>query len=112
MVGYDGPLPEPIPVPEASTVRHLDEVDPEPARSGDEAQNQPIVLSQRNFTFVPGRVGDLRPGDSLAEGGPVRSTGGGGAADGRQGRPGGPEGRSVGPGFHGWGSSVRNQCSV
>src|SRR4051812_14025286 len=64
VVSYDGPLPEPIPVHEAGTVRHLVEVDrrtkglkgavvwlegvPRPARSGDKAPEEPVVMDQQN----------------------------------------------------------------
>jgi plastocyanin len=69
VVSYDGPLPEPVPVPEAGTVRHLVEVEPKakglkdavvwlegvprPARSGDEAREEPVVMDQQNYFFVP-----------------------------------------------------------
>ena len=69
VVSYDGPLPEPVPVPEAGTVRHLVEVEPKakglkeavvwlegvprPARSGDEAPEEPVVMDQQNYFFVP-----------------------------------------------------------
>jgi plastocyanin len=69
VVSYDGPLPESIPVPEAGTVRHLVEVDPktkglkeavvwlegvpESAPAGNEAQDEPVVMDQQNYFFVP-----------------------------------------------------------
>jgi plastocyanin len=69
LVTYDGPLPESIPVSEAGTVRHLVEVDPktkglkdavawfegvpEPDQPGDESREQPIVMDQQNYFFVP-----------------------------------------------------------
>ena len=86
VVSYDGPLPEPIPVAEAGTVRHLVEVEPKakglkeavvwlegvprPARSGDEAPEEPVVMDQQNYFFVPhvlaveaGRAVEFRNGD-------------------------------------------------
>ena len=86
VVSYDGPLPEPIPVHEAGTVRHLVEVEPKakglkeavvwlegvprPARSGDEAPEEPVVMDQQNYFFVPhvlaveaGRAVEFRNGD-------------------------------------------------
>jgi plastocyanin len=67
IVTYDGPLPEPIPVAEAATVRHPVEVDPRtkglkdavvwldgaPARPEPSARRQPVQVDQRNFFFVP-----------------------------------------------------------
>jgi plastocyanin len=69
VVTYDGPLPEPIPVHEAGTVRHLVEVEPKarglkeavvwlegvprPVRSGDEVPVEPVVMDQQNYFFVP-----------------------------------------------------------
>lgn len=86
VITYDGPLPEPVPVPEAGTVRRLMEVEPKtkglkdavvwlegvprPARSGDEARTEPVVMDQQNYAFVPhvlaveaGREVEFRNGD-------------------------------------------------
>ena len=94
VVSYDGPLPEPIPVAEAGTVRHLVEVEPKakglkeavvwlegvprPARSGDEAPEEPVVMDQQNYFFIPhiagrrggpgGRVPQQRRGQSRRHG--------------------------------------------
>jgi plastocyanin len=67
IVTYDGPLPEPIPVAEAATVRHPVEVDPAtrglkdavvwlegvPARAEPSPNKPPVAVDQRNFFFVP-----------------------------------------------------------
>jgi plastocyanin len=67
IVTYDGRLPEPLPVAEAASVRHLVEVDPRtkglkeavvwlegvPARTKPSARRQPVQVDQRNFFFVP-----------------------------------------------------------
>jgi plastocyanin len=69
VVSYDGPIPDPIPVAEAGTVRHLIEVEPdtrglknalawlegvpEPARPGGPAPQEPVVMDQSNFAFIP-----------------------------------------------------------
>lgn len=86
VVTYDGPLPEPVTVTEAGTVRHLVEVEPKsgglkeavvwlegvprPARSGVEAREEPVVMDQQNYFFVPhvlaveaGREVEFRNGD-------------------------------------------------
>jgi plastocyanin len=69
VVSYDGPLPEPIPVTEAGTVRHLVEVEPKtkglkeavvwlegaprPEPAGDKAPEEPVVMDQQDYAFVP-----------------------------------------------------------
>jgi plastocyanin len=69
IVTYDGPLPAPIPVAEAASVRHPVEVDPQTkglkeavvwlegvpadARSGSSAQQPTVAMDQRNFFFIP-----------------------------------------------------------
>jgi plastocyanin len=67
IVTYDGPLPAPIPVAEAATVRYPVEVDSEtrglkeavvwldgaPARLKPEARPRPVQMDQRNFFFIP-----------------------------------------------------------
>jgi plastocyanin len=67
IVTYDGPLPAPIPVDEAATVRHLVEVDPAtnalneavvwlegvPAATEPRARKRPVLMDQRNFFFLP-----------------------------------------------------------
>jgi plastocyanin len=69
VVTYDGPLPDPIPVPEAGTVRQLIEVDPTtkglkdavvwlegvpaPEVARREALEEPVVMDQQNYFFVP-----------------------------------------------------------
>jgi plastocyanin len=91
MVTYDGPVPTPILVSEAGTVRHLVEVEPEtkrlkdavvwlegvpePDRPGDEAQEEAVVMDQQNYFFVPhvlaveaGRKVVFRNGDGANHG--------------------------------------------
>ena len=69
IVTYDGRLPEPIHVAEAGTFRQLIEVDPktkglkdavvwlegvpEPKATHQEAADEPVVMDQKNFFFVP-----------------------------------------------------------
>jgi plastocyanin len=69
MVTYRGPLPEPIPLPEAGTVRHLIEVEPKtkglkdavvwlegvfpPAKPAQPVKSTVIQVDQRDFQFVP-----------------------------------------------------------
>jgi plastocyanin len=67
IVTYDGPLPKPISVVEAATVRHLVEVDPTtrglkdavvwlegtPTGPKPSARKQPVEVDQRNFFFIP-----------------------------------------------------------
>src|SRR5438309_2233724 len=67
VVTYDGPLPRPIPVAEAATVRPLVEVDPTtrglkdavvwldgtPVGPGPAARKPPVAVDQRNFFFLP-----------------------------------------------------------
>jgi plastocyanin len=68
-VTYDGPLPDPLLVPEAGTVRHLIEVDTQtkglkdavvwlegvsaPEVTRREAPEEPVVMDQQNYFFVP-----------------------------------------------------------
>ena len=68
-VTYDGPLPDPIPIPEAGTVRQLVEVDPKtkglkdamiwlegvpaPEVARREVADEPVVMDQQNYFFVP-----------------------------------------------------------
>jgi plastocyanin len=66
-ITYDGPLPDPIAVSEAATVRPLVEVDAktkglkeavvwlehEAMKPGDESSGRPAVMDQVNFFFVP-----------------------------------------------------------
>ena len=68
-VTYDGPLPDPIPIPEAGTVRPLIEVDPKTRGLKDaviwlegvratsvapgDAREEPVVVEQRDYAFVP-----------------------------------------------------------
>ncbi len=68
-VTYDGPIPDPIPIPEAGTVRPQIEVDPEtkglkdaviwlegaPTMAGAarKAPEEPVVMDQQNDSFVP-----------------------------------------------------------
>jgi plastocyanin len=91
VVSYDGPLPEPIPVTEAGTSRHLVEVEPdhkglkdavvwlegvhEPAGPHGPAPEEPVVMDQRNYFFVPhvlaveaGRVVEFRNSDGANHG--------------------------------------------
>jgi plastocyanin len=91
IVTYDGPLPDPIPVPEAGTVRHLIEVDPKTKGLKDavvwlegvpasdvakrEAPEEPVVMDQQNYAFVPhvlavevGREVEFRNSDSANHG--------------------------------------------
>jgi hypothetical protein len=67
-VTYDGPIPDPIPIPEAGTVRPQIEVDPKTkglkdaviwldgapatATSGREVPEEPVVMDQQNYSFV------------------------------------------------------------
>ena len=90
-VAYDGPLPDPIPIPEAGTVRHLIEVDPRtkglkdavvwlervpaPKVVGREAREEPAVMDQQNYAFVPhvlaveaGREVEFRNSDAANHG--------------------------------------------
>lgn len=69
VVSYDGPLPDPIPIPEAGTVRPLIEVDtktrglkdaaiwlegvPAPEVVAKEPEDEPVVMDQQNYAFVP-----------------------------------------------------------
>jgi plastocyanin len=69
IVTYDGRLPDPIPVIEAGTVRHLVEVDPmtkglkdvvvwlegvrEPAGAHQKPTDELVVMDQQNYFFVP-----------------------------------------------------------
>jgi plastocyanin len=67
VVTYDGPLPEPVPVGEAATVRHPVEVDPRTkglkdavvwlegvaAMTATLPAKQPVRMDQQNFFFVP-----------------------------------------------------------
>jgi plastocyanin len=69
VVTYEGPLPDPIPVPEAGTVRHLVEVAPvtkglkdaviwlegvpAPEVAGRGAPQEPVVMDQQDYFFVP-----------------------------------------------------------
>jgi plastocyanin len=69
VVTYKGPLPDPIPIPEAGTVRHLVEVDPRteglkdavvwlegvpaPEVARREAPQDPVVMDQQNYFFLP-----------------------------------------------------------
>jgi plastocyanin len=67
IVTYDGPVPAPIPVAEAASVRYPIEVDPKTrglkettvwldgalARRKPEAGAQPLQMDQRNFVFIP-----------------------------------------------------------
>jgi plastocyanin len=67
LVTYDGPLPAPIPVAEAASVRHPVEVDPTtkglkeavvwlegaPAQAEPAARKRPVQMDQRNFVFTP-----------------------------------------------------------
>jgi plastocyanin len=86
VVTYDGRLPEPIPVAEAGTSRRLMELDPrtnglkdavvwlegvhkQPGAQAEVAQ-EPVVMDQQNFTFLPhvlvvksGRAVEFRNGD-------------------------------------------------
>lgn len=68
-VTYDGPLPDPIPIPEAGTVRHLIEVDaktkglkdaviwlegiPASEVASSEVPEEPVVVDQRDYAFIP-----------------------------------------------------------
>src|SRR5262249_16728369 len=68
-ITYDGPLPDPIPIAEAGTVRKLVEVDPktrglkdavvwlegvhEPAGAHQKLTDEPVVMDQQNYFFVP-----------------------------------------------------------
>jgi plastocyanin len=66
-VSYDGPVPDPIPVAEAATVRRPVEVDPRtrglkdavvwlegaPAGAADRGRDEPVVVDQKDFAFVP-----------------------------------------------------------
>lgn len=68
-ITYDGPLPDPIPISEAGTVRHLVEVDPKtkglkdaviwlegvpaPEVARRVAPAEPVVMDQQNYSFVP-----------------------------------------------------------
>jgi plastocyanin len=94
-ITYDGPLPDPIPIPEAGTVRHLVEVDPKtkglrdaviwldgvsaPGVATRGAPEDPVVVDQRDYAFVPhvlaveaGRAVEFRNGDDANHG--VRSS--------------------------------------
>jgi plastocyanin len=69
VVTYDGMLPKPIPVGEAATFRHLIEIDPktsglkdavvwlegvrEPVAPDQKVADQPVIMDQQNFFFVP-----------------------------------------------------------
>jgi plastocyanin len=73
VVTYDGPLPPPIPVAEAASVRHPVEVDPttrglkeavvwlegvpapapDPDRTEPAVRKRPVPMDQRNFFFIP-----------------------------------------------------------
>jgi plastocyanin len=91
IVTYDGPLPDPIPIPEAGTVRHLIEVDtrtkglkdaviwlegiPTPQGATREAPEEPVVMDQQNYAFVPhvlaveaGREVEFRNSDAANHG--------------------------------------------
>jgi len=79
VVTYDGPTPDPIPIHEAGTVRHLVEVDPEsgglkeavvwlegvPSGGGGPIPDDPAVMDQENYTFVP-HVLAVRAGREVA----------------------------------------------
>lgn len=90
-VTYDGPLPDPIPIPEAGTVRHLIEVDartrglkdavawlegvPASEVATKEMPEEPVVVDQRDYAFVPhvlaveaGREVEFRNGDDANHG--------------------------------------------
>jgi plastocyanin len=69
VVTYDGRQPDPIPVAEAGTSRQLIQIDPktrglkdavvwlegvgEPAKTDPEVADEPVVMDQQNFFFVP-----------------------------------------------------------
>ena len=69
IVTYDGPLPDPIPIPEAGTVRHLIEVDagtrglkdavvwlegvPASEVAKREVPEESVVVDQRDYAFAP-----------------------------------------------------------
>jgi plastocyanin len=67
LVSYDGPLPAPIPVAEAASVRHSVEVDHKtkglkeavvwlegcPVQSEPVARKRAVQMDQRNFVFIP-----------------------------------------------------------
>jgi plastocyanin len=90
-ITYDGPIPDPIPIPEAGTVRHLVEVDSKtkglkdaviwlervqaPAVAGRQAPTEPAVMDQQNYFFVPhvlaveaGREVEFRNSDAANHG--------------------------------------------
>jgi plastocyanin len=90
-ITYDGPLPDPIPIPEAGTVRPLVEVDPKTRGLKDavvwlegvpaskvvtkEVPEKPVVVDQRDYAFVPhvlaveaGREVEFRNGDDANHG--------------------------------------------
>jgi plastocyanin len=94
IVSYDGPRPDPIPVPEAVASRALIEVDPgtnglkdavvwlegvATPRAAGAARGEAVVVDQRNFFFVPhvvavesGRAVEFRNSDTANHG--VRAT--------------------------------------
>lgn len=86
VVTYDGRLPKPIPVGEAATFRQLIEIDPktnglkdaviwlegvpEPAAPHQKVADEPVIMDQQNFFFVPhvlavksGQAVEFRNGD-------------------------------------------------
>ncbi len=96
IVTYDGPLPNPIPIPEAGTERHLIEVEartkglkdaviwlegiPAPQTVVEDVPEEPVVVDQRNYAFVPhvvavdaGREVEFRNGDGANHGVTSRS---------------------------------------
>jgi plastocyanin len=95
-ITYDGPLPDPIPIAEAGTVRQLVEVDPktrglkdavvwlegvhEPAGAHQKLTDEPVVMDQQNYFFVPhvlaveaGREVEFRNSDVANHGVTARS---------------------------------------